>query len=133
MGAVFFVHGAVYASWASRVPLVKDSLHLTAGQLGLVLAGPGLGALAGSQAGGMLVHRFGSRAVSAAAPLVLCLPLGLVPAAGAAWSLTALLVLLGAADGGTSVAMIAQAVAVQDAYGRSVLNGLHAVRSIGAV
>lgn len=133
VSAVFFVHGAVFASWAARVPAVQDRLGLTAGTLGLVMAGPGLGALVGSQAGGLLVDRLGSRAVSATAPVSLCVPLALVPAAGSAWTLTAVLVLLGAADGCTSVAMNAQAVVVQRQYGRTVLNSMHAVRSVGAV
>lgn len=133
VSAVFFVHGAVFASWAARVPAVKDQLHLPAGQLGIVLAGPGLGALAGSQVGGLLTGRLGSRAVSALAPLVLCLPLGLIPLATSPWSLMCLLTLLGAADGATSVAMNAQAVVVQRRYGRSVLNSMHATRSVGAV
>lgn len=133
VSAIFFVHGAVFASWAARVPAVQSGLHLSAGVLGLVLAGPGLGALAGSRAGGLLVRRLGSRAVSAAAPVVLSVPLCLVPGARSAASLTGLLVLLGAADGCTSVAMNAQAVVVQRGYRRAVVNSLHAVRSVGAV
>ncbi|WP_225832351.1 MFS transporter [Streptomyces sp. NK08204] len=131
--AVFFVHGAVFASWASRVPAVQAELRLSDGLLGLVLAGPGIGALVGSQAGGLLVRRLGSRAVSAMAPVALSVPLGLIPAARSAWILMGLLVFLGAADGCTSVAMNASAVVVQRRYGRAVLNSMHAVRSIGAV
>ncbi|HWM38880.1 MAG TPA: MFS transporter [Streptomyces sp.] len=133
VSAVFFVHGAVFASWAARVPAVKEELGLSAGVLGLVMAGPGLGALAGSQAGGLMVHRLGSRTVSALAPVALSVPLGLIPAARSPWTLLALLVLLGAADGCTSVAMNAQAVRVQRQYGRTLLNSMHAIRSIGAV
>lgn len=133
VSAIFFVHGAVFASWAARVPFIKDELGLSAGVLGLVLAGPGLGALAGSQIGGVLVHRLGSRGVSALAPVLLSVPLGLIPTAHSAVPLTGLLVLLGAADGCTSVAMNAQAVAVQERYGRTVLNSMHAIRSVGAV
>jgi len=133
VSAVFFVHGAVFASWAARVPAVKEELGLSAGVLGLVMAGPGLGALAGSQAGGLMVHRLGSRTVSALAPVALSVPLGLIPAARSPWTLLALLVLLGAADGCTSVAMNSQAVRVQRQYGRTLLNSMHAIRSIGAV
>ncbi|MFF4756701.1 MFS transporter [Streptomyces sp. NPDC002514] len=133
VSAIFFVHGAVFASWAARVPAVQSELQLSAGILGLVLAGPGLGALAGSQASGLLVRRLGSRAVSAMAPVVLSVPLGLIPMAHSPWSLMGLLVLLGAADGCTSVAMNAQAVVVQRRYGRAVLNSMHAIRSVGAV
>ncbi|MGR6974982.1 MFS transporter [Streptomyces cynarae] len=133
MTAIFFVHGAVFASWAARVPAVQTELRLSDGLLGLVLAGPGVGALAGSRAGGLLVRRLGSRAVSAMAPVALSVPLGLIPAAHSAWMLMGLLVLLGAADGCTSVAMNAQAVVVQGRYGRAVLNSMHAIRSVGAV
>ncbi len=133
VSAIFFVHGAVFASWAARVPAVQTELRLSAGISGLVLAGPGLGALAGSQAGGLLVRHLGSRAVSATAPVVLSVPLGLIPVAQSPWSLMGLLVVLGAADGCTSVAMNAQAVVVQRRYGRAVLNSMHAIRSVGAV
>ncbi|MEU6574295.1 MFS transporter [Streptomyces sp. NPDC046805] len=133
MTAIFFVHGAVFASWATRVPAVQTELRMSDGLLGLVLAGLGVGALAGSQAGGVLVRRLGSRAVSAMAPVVLSVPLGLVPTAHSAWTLMGLLVLLGAGDGCTSVAMNAQAVVVQRRYGRAVLNSMHAIRSVGAV
>ncbi|MDX3224955.1 MFS transporter [Streptomyces sp. ME19-01-6] len=133
VSAIFFVHGAVFASWAARVPAVQSELRLSAGVLGLVLAGPGLGALLGSQVGGVLVRRLGSRRVSALAPVLLGVPLGLIPTAHSAWSLMGVLMLLGAADGCTSVAMNAQAVVVQQRYGRAVLNSMHAIRSIGAV
>lgn len=112
---------------------MQTELRLPEGLLGLVLAGPGVGALAGSQAGGLLVRRLGSRAVSATAPVALSVPLGLIPTAHSAWPLMGLLVLLGAADGCTSVAMNAQAVVVQRRYGRAVLNSMHAIRSVGAV
>lgn len=131
--AVFFVHGAVFASWAARIPAVQEDLRLGSGALGVVLAGPALGSLAGSQLGGLLVDRIGSRRATAAAVLALCVPTALIPLAGSAWSLLALLVVLGVADGGTAVAMNAQGVAVQDRYGRPLLNGMHATRSIGAV
>ncbi|MFS4092515.1 MFS transporter [Streptomyces sp. AF1A] len=81
----------------------------------------------------MLVRRLGSRAVSAMAPVALSVPLGLIATAHSAWTLMGLLVLLGAADGCTSVAMNAQAVVVQGRYGRAVLNSMHAIRSVGAV
>ncbi|MFI6359194.1 MFS transporter [Streptomyces sp. NPDC050743] len=131
--AIFFVHGAVFASWAARVPAMQTELRLSDGLLGLVLVGPGVGALVGSQAGGLMVRGLGSRAVSAMAPVALSVPLGLIPTAHSAWTLMGLLVLLGAADACTSVAMNAQAVIVQRRYGRAVLNSMHALRSVGAV
>ena len=37
VAAYYFVPGAVFASWASRIPDVKHILHLSNGQLGSVL------------------------------------------------------------------------------------------------
>jgi MFS family permease len=131
--AIFFVHGTVFAFWAARIPDVQTELRMADGLLGLVLAGPGVGALAGSQVGGLLVRRLGSRAVTAMAPVALSVALGLIPMAHSAWTLMGLLVLLGSTDGCTSVVMNAQAVVVQRRYGRAVLNSMHAIRSVGAV
>lgn len=130
---VFSLHGAAFASWAARIPAVRDLLGIGTGTLGIVLAMPALGALAGSQAGGKLVDVAGSRRTGAIAPVVLCVALGLIAVERTTVSLSAGLLLLGAADGATAVAMNAQAIAVQQGYGRSVVNGMHAVRSLGAV
>lgn len=37
VAAYYFVPGVVFASWASRIPDVKQMLHLSNGQLGTVL------------------------------------------------------------------------------------------------
>jgi predicted MFS family arabinose efflux permease len=87
VSTVFFVHGFVFSSWAARVAVVRAELHLSAGVLGLALAGPGLGALIGSQAGGLLVTRIGSRATSSLTPLLLCGQLALIPTVRSAWAL----------------------------------------------
>src|SRR4051812_48875219 len=58
---VFFVTGAVFASWASRIPAVQDRLGLGPGELALAFVAINAGAIAGLPAGGVLVHRAGSR------------------------------------------------------------------------
>ncbi|UQU62610.1 hypothetical protein COUCH_26725 [Couchioplanes caeruleus] len=131
---VFFVHGAAFASWAARIPAVEQRLHLSTGTaLGLLLSGPALGGLAGSQAGGLLLARFGGRAVTACAPVAMSVCLALIPLAGCEWALFAVLVGLGLADGITGVAMNGQGVTVQDRYRRPVLNAMHGFRSIGGM
>ena len=44
VAAVFAVHGAVTGSFATRVPWIQDHASVSAGQLGLALAFPALGA-----------------------------------------------------------------------------------------
>ncbi|OZF47725.1 hypothetical protein CH293_19510 [Rhodococcus sp. 14-2470-1b] len=47
---VFFVNGAVLASWAPRIPQVKSELSLTDGQMGWALLGVAAGSVPRSQA-----------------------------------------------------------------------------------
>lgn len=130
---LFFVHGAVYGTWAARIPTIEARLHLSDAALGLVLAGPGIGALIGSQLGGVLIARFGSRIVSSTAPAFLCAPLAAISFANSGWSLFAVLAVMGAGDGSTAVAMSAQSVQIQDQISRPVMNSFHATRSVGAM
>ncbi|KRV49581.1 hypothetical protein AQ490_19865 [Wenjunlia vitaminophila] len=133
VSAVFFVHGASVATWAAEIPRVQERLGLEAGELGLALAGPGMGALLGSQLGGWLVARYGSRGVSTVAAVVLCASLLLVPFASSAGTLLVCLLVLGAADAATDVGMNSQSVVLQRACPRPILNGMHATRSLGAI
>jgi MFS transporter len=131
---VFFVHGAGFASWAARIPEVQQRLHLGPGTtLGLLLAGPALGGLLGSQVAGLLLTRFSGRIVTASAPLALSGFLALISTVHSVPALFAVLAGLGVADGITGVAMNEQGVAVQDSYGRPVLNAMHGFRSVGGM
>jgi hypothetical protein len=42
---VFFVNGALFASWASRIPALSDRAGATPGILGLALLAPAVGAI----------------------------------------------------------------------------------------
>src|SRR5215211_4515335 len=57
----FLLTGFIFATFASRVPAVKESLGLTNGQLAIGFVGLNAGAILGLQVGGMLVPRTGSR------------------------------------------------------------------------
>src|SRR5688500_16020501 len=79
---VFFAHGALFGTWFSRIPAIKDELRLGDGELGLALFGVTLGALAGLPLAGWLVSRVGSKGIVAAGlPLVavLLVPPALAP------------------------------------------------------
>jgi hypothetical protein len=58
----FGLVGAVYFTWAARLPAVKADLGLSDVQLAVALVGLEVGALVGLQIGGVLVPRTGSRA-----------------------------------------------------------------------
>lgn len=61
VAAYYFVPGVVFASWASRIPDVKQMLHLSNGQLGTVLFAIPIGQLLMMAFSGILVSRFGSK------------------------------------------------------------------------
>src|SRR5215218_979514 len=73
---VFFLTGAVFAAWSTRLPTVKEQLHLSNGALALAILGLEAGAIVGLPAGGALVTRIGSRAALRAS--FVAYPLGLV-------------------------------------------------------
>ena len=64
---VFFVNGALTASWAPYIPRIKGDLELSARSLGFVLLAMAFGAVAAMPAAGLMVERFGARATLAGA------------------------------------------------------------------
>jgi fucose permease len=133
VAACFLLTGVISASWASRVPAIKEGLGLSDGRFAIALLGLEAGAIVGLQLGGLMVPRTGSRRALTVSLLAFsCALLGPALAPGLlvlAVSLFAFAVLNSVVD----VAMNAQGVAVQRLMGRPVLSGLHAMHSLGGV
>jgi hypothetical protein len=129
--ACFLLTGVISASWASRIPAIKDGLGLSDGQFAIALLGLEGGAVIGLQLGGLVVPRTGSRKALRALLLAFsCTLLG--PAlAPSLLVLAGSLVLFAALNSVVDVAMNAQGVAVQRLMGRPVLSGMHAMHSLG--
>ena len=137
--AVFFVfafNGFVFASWASRLPAVRDDLAISPGQLGLVLLIGSAGSVLALPLTGTLVHRFGTRRTTRGAALV-----NAVGLAGAATAIAAGSTALTAASlffafagiGAWDVAMNLQGTVVEHHLGRAIMPRFHAGFSLGAV
>lgn len=131
VGAVFFVHALLFASWTAHIPQVKADLALDDAALGLALLGAPLGSVAAMLAMGWLLPRLGSR-------LVVRLTLGGYCLAGAGVGLAdsppwlfAALAGWGVLQGGLDVAMNTQAITVERAVGKPIMSGLHGRWSIG--
>jgi len=131
--ACFLLTGVISASWASRVPAIKDGLGLSDGQFAIALLGLEAGAVLGLQLGGLVVPRTGSRRALIGSLLAFSGAL-LGPAfAPSLLVLAASLFSFAALNSVVDVAMNAQGVAVQRLMGRPVLSGLHAMHSLGGV
>ncbi|GIH10038.1 MFS transporter [Rhizocola hellebori] len=133
VAAIFAVHGMSSGSFAARIPWVADHLRLEAGQLGLVLLMPAIGALVSMPFAGRLVNRFGGKTVTRVFIAAWTVAVMLVPLAPNRWLLMAILLLAGAAAGTSDMAMNAEGVAVEKGLGRSIMSSLHGMWSVGGL
>ncbi len=133
VSAIFFVHGALFASWVARIPALRDQAGLNASELGLALLALALGALGAFPATAWLVAHYGSRRVTALSAVAMCALLPPLALASGMATLAAALALFGAAMGAMDVAMNNQALEVQKLYGRSINSSFHAQFSLGGL
>src|SRR4051794_16851509 len=128
---IFFLTGAVFAAWSTRLPAIKEHLGLSDGALAVAILGLEAGAVAGLPLGGALGARAGSRTAPragfAAYPAGLG-PVGLAPGAGAP---PAALAAMAFANSIVDAAMNAQGVELERRTGRPLLSGMHAGHSFG--
>jgi MFS family permease len=133
VAALFLTNGALFANLAPRLPEIKADLALSNTSYGIVVAAFPAGALTAGLAAGALIRRF----TSARLAVVCTAGIALLTLA-AAFSPTAVLVALalfagGACDAVVDVAQNTQGLRVQRAHGRSIINSLHGIWSLGAV
>lgn len=130
---IFAAHGAVYGSFATRIPWLQDHRHIGPGLLGVALLAPGLGAIVGMPFASRLIHRFGGRRATRAMIVAWCVSGALPMLAPDVPVLFALLMVYGLTSGMADVAMNAQAIPVEHAAGKSIMTGLHGMWSVGGL
>ncbi len=131
VAALFFVNGATFSNWLPRIPEIRDELGLGNAGLGATLLGGGLGGIVGALVVGRVFDRLGSRRLLTLAATTLSIGMPLIAFAPSAVVLLVLLTILGMLDVCNDVAMNAQGVIVQQRLGRSIMNRLHAMWSLG--
>jgi len=133
--AAFIGSGFAFASWASRIPQVRDRLDLDPAALGLLLLALSAGSLLAMPLSGPVVTRIGSSRVLAAMAVLLGAGLtttavgslaGVVPVAIG-------LFVVGFAHGAWDVAMNVQGTVVERHLRRSIMSRFHAGFSFGTV
>ncbi|MCR6670950.1 MFS transporter [Devosia ginsengisoli] len=129
--ALFFVHALAIGALHTRIPDVQLLIGLSEGQLGLVLMGQPLGALAMFLFSSHIIERFGPRAV-----ILWLLPVATVGASLVTVLLNPvamflLLALNGMGFSLTNIAINVEADRVEAATGTRVMNTCHGVWSIG--
>jgi MFS family permease len=126
----FLISGFGYASWASRIPSIKDQLHLSEGALGMILFAMPVGLLLTMPLTSWLLQRFCSKSIMIWGALgfnmVLCMP-GITTAA---WQLVLVLLAFGATRNILNLSVNSQAVETQQFYKTSIMNSFHGVWSL---
>ncbi|MDD7937978.1 MFS transporter [Actinomycetospora lutea] len=130
---MFVVNGATYNSIVPRFPTLRDELGLSNAALGTAIAAFPAAALVFGVLAGPLIARVGSGRAGAGVGLVGAVLLPAVALAPSWYALAAALFVLGLTDAWADAAMNAHGLRVQTGYGRSIVNGLHAVWSMAAV
>jgi predicted MFS family arabinose efflux permease len=138
VGAVyiaFIVSGFAFASWASRIPQIRDSLAVSPAQLGFILLCVAAGSIMSIPLAGTIVGRFGeARTVAIMSAILACgvLLVGIGTTVGVP-PVCAGLVLVGFGNGAWDVAMNVQGAAVERDLSRSIMSRFHAGFSVGTV
>jgi predicted MFS family arabinose efflux permease len=131
----FIGAGFALASWAARIPQVRDGLGLTPSRLGLVLLSIAAGSIVSLVLAGQIVTRFGSRRVVTAMAALMGAALievavgyrfGVLP-------VIAGLIFFGFANGAWDVAMNVQGTVVERQLGKAIMPRFHAGYSVGTV
>jgi predicted MFS family arabinose efflux permease len=131
----FIGSGFAFASWASRIPQVRDGLGLDSAALGLVLLAIAAGSLLSLPLAGAVVNRVGSARTVGLMAVLFGAGL-LVAALGSTFSVVPVVIglfVLGFANGAWDVAMNVQGTVVERRLGRSVMSRFHAGFSVGTV
>lgn len=130
---LFILLGIIYASWAARIPAIRDGLQLTPAQLGIVLLGGGFGAVASFPLAAGMVARYGARRAAWYAGLALIAVLPCTALAPNMPLLVMAVVVLGAGSGCFDVAINALGTAQEKSAGRSTMSLLHAWFCVGTL
>lgn len=131
---VFALNGFCFATLASRVPDLRESLELSNGALGALLLTIAIGSMIGMPASGHLIERWGAGAVvrlGALVDLAGLLLAGTSAAHGLVAGTAAGLFAYGFGTGTWDVAMNVDGAAVERELGRSIMPRFHASWSLG--
>jgi MFS family permease len=128
---VFFINGALFASWASRIPALSDRAGASTGALGIALLAPALGAIIAMPLVGRLLPGRSSRTFCLGSIAALMVAILLPGLARSIPALAAALFVVGLSNSTMDLAMNAQGMSVERRMRRPILSSLHAAFSFG--
>jgi fucose permease len=131
----FVASGAAFASWAARIPQIRDRLALSPADLGLVLLAGAAGSVIALPMSGAIIVRFGSRRTVTWMSVLLAAAMVDIAVGSRAGVLPLVIGLFffGFGMGAWDVAMNVQGAEVERHLGRAIMARFHAGFSLGTV
>ena len=131
----FIGSGFGFASWASRIPQIRDALQASPSELGLILLAVAVGSLIAMPLAGIVVTRIGAARATAIMAGLLSVGLLTVAFGYRIGELPVVigLFLIGFGNGTWDVAMNVEGAAVEQRLGRAIMPRFHAGFSVGTV
>lgn len=133
---VFAASGFGFASWAARLPTVRDLLGMSEYQMGLLLLTASIGSVAALPLSGLIVQRIGTARTVLAFAVVMTTGIavaGFGALWGQEWVVRGGMILMGIGAGVWDAAMNLEGAAVEKQLGRSIMPTYHAGFSFGTV
>lgn len=129
VSAFFFCQGLCFATWASRIPDLKNNLGLSEAALGSILLLLPAGQLSAMPFSGRLVTHFGSRKVIRIAAVLYAICLTNLGLASQPWHLSLALFVFGICGNMCNISVNTQAILTEKLYGRPIMTTFHGVWS----
>lgn len=129
--AAFFILGAVFATWASRIPAIRDLAVLTPITLGYILLAKGIGTVVIMPAVTATIHKVGAKKGALMFGALLILLLSFMVVAPGWKSLAIVLLFTGAAISGYNITINALGAKIEANTGRSHMSTLHSWFGVG--
>ncbi|WP_228520810.1 MFS transporter [Flavobacterium sp. HJJ] len=126
----YFAMGLCFATWASRIPTIKSTLHLSDGQLGTILFALPVGQLTMMYFSGKLVTRFGSHRILPFAISMYAVSLTNLGLAQNAWQLALALYTFGIFGNLTNISVNTQGIYTEGLFKRTIMSSFHGMWSL---
>jgi len=121
----FFAHGLCFASWASRIPDIKDGLELNDAAWGTLLLMMPVGQLLGMAFAGFIISRVGSRRILPLAIIGYVIPFILTSLANNEYILIIYLIFFGLFGNICNIAVNTQGITIENMYSKPIMASFH--------
>ncbi|AYL94104.1 MFS transporter [Mucilaginibacter celer] len=130
VGAMFFMAGLSFSSWASRIATVQQDLGLSDAGLGAVLFALPVGLMCSLPFSGWIITKIGSKKLVIIALIVYSMALVTLGLAQNAFQLVICLMCFGFSSNAVNIAVNTQAVATEQLYQRPIMAFFHGLWSL---